>query len=88
MSTKDELSKNLEFYIANQQKIVSEHNGRILIIYRQEVAGAYPNYGEAYTEAMEKYLPGTFSLIKCSPGPESYTVRFSNLAHFAKVVSV
>ena len=38
----------------------------------------------AYADAFGKYTPGEFSLIPCLPGPEAYTVGFSNLAPYAK----
>ena len=83
-TTQDELQKNLDYFISNQSNLNEKHSGKILLIYRQQVVGAFKDYASAYTAAFGKYTPGEFSLISCLPGPEAYTVGFGNLAHFAK----
>lgn len=70
----DPLRKNLEWYIANQQSLSAEHNGKVLLIVDQKLIGAYNTMGEAYTRAMKDYQPGTFTLQPCSPDPDSYTL--------------
>ena len=86
VTTYDELQKNLDYFISNQAELNAQHNGKILLIYHQQVIKAFEDYAEAYAAAFGKYAPGEFSLISCLPGPEAYTVGFSNLAHFAKPV--
>jgi hypothetical protein len=88
VATKDELQKNLDFFISNQAHLHAQHGGKILLIYRQQVVNAFGDYSSAYAAAFGKYGPGEFSLIPCQPGPEAYTVGFSNLAHFAKPADV
>ena len=83
-TTQDELQKNLDFFISNQANLNAQHGGKILLIYRQQVIDGFKDYAEAYVAAFGNYPPGEFSLISCLPGPEAYTVGFSNLAHFAK----
>ena len=80
----DELQKNLDFFISNQASLNAQHNGKILLVYHQQVIGAFKDYASAYVAAFGEYPPGEFSLISCLPGPEAYTVGFSNLAYFAK----
>jgi hypothetical protein len=88
-SAKDnELQRNLDFFINNQAILSTQYKGKILLIYHQQVTGSFENYEKAYTEALSKYIPGEFSLIPCRPGPDAYTVGFSNLAHFAKPADV
>jgi hypothetical protein len=70
----DSLKKNLEWYIANQQQLAGEYNGKILLIVDQELVKAYSDMAEAYTEASKSFTPGTFTLQPCSPDADSYTL--------------
>jgi hypothetical protein len=86
LKQKDALQENLDFFISNQAELGAKYNGKILLIYRQQVINAFNDYGAAYAAAFGKYPPGEFSLIPCHPGPEAYTVDFNSLAYFAKPV--
>ena len=68
----DSLKKNLEWYIANQQELSKEYNGKILLIVDQHLVNAFDSMASAYEEATKAYSPGTFTLQPCSPNPESY----------------
>ena len=85
-TTQDELQKNLDFFISNQERLNDEHADKILLIYRQQVINAFNDYASAYAAAFGKYTPGEFSLIPCRSGPEAYTVGFGSLAHLVKPV--
>jgi hypothetical protein len=68
------LKANLDWYIANQQDLAAQYNGKILLIVNQMLIGAFDSMQEAYGSAMKSYAPGTFTLQPCSPGADSYTL--------------
>jgi hypothetical protein len=76
--------KELEFFIANQKKLVKKHRGKILVIRGQVVAGVYEDVLEAFLEAQKKYKIGTFMIQPCLPGPSAYTVTVSSNAIFSR----
>ncbi len=69
--------KELDFFIANQDDLVSRYFGQILVIKGQEVVGAYRSPLEAYLEASKRFAPGSFAIQPCRPGPDAYTVTVS-----------
>ena len=70
--------KELAYFIANQEHLVSEHNGKFLVIKGEEVIGVYPTALEAYLETQKEHELGTFMIQPCTPGPEAYTVTISS----------
>lgn len=80
-SVPDPLKRNLEWYIENQQALSSQYNGKTLLIVDQKLIGAFDSMGEAYTQALKSYEPGTFTLQPCSPDLDSYTLTLYNPAY-------
>ena len=72
--------KELKFFIANQTELVTKYRGTVLVIRGERVEGAYPSAIAAYTEARQRFEPGTFMIQPCEPGPEAYTVTISSAA--------
>jgi len=68
------LSENLDYYLANQQELFKKYPDRVLLIKDQKVLASYYNYSEAYSAAIKDFELGTFSLQKCTKGPEGHTV--------------
>lgn len=77
------LEKELEFFIANQQKFVSEYRGKFIVIKERAIIGVYDNPLEAYLDTQTKHQLGTFLIQHCEPGPEAYTVTISSREIFA-----
>lgn len=69
--------KELEFFIANQDRLVQEYQGKILVLRGDSVAGVYGSPLAAYLDAVKKYEPGTFMIQPCVEGPDAYTVTIS-----------
>ncbi len=69
--------KELAFFIANQEDLVSRHRGKVLVIREDTVEGAYPSVIEAYAAAEQQFPLGTFMLQPCEPGPDAYTVTIN-----------
>ena len=71
--------KELEFFVANQDRLVEQHLGKVLVIRGAEVVGAFDSSIEAYQAGMSRYAPGTFMIQPCEPGPGAYTVTIASL---------
>lgn len=67
----------LEYFIANQEKLVKEFGDKVLIIKGQQVVGIYETVLAAYVEAQKTYELGTFMIQHCAPGPDAYTVTIN-----------
>ena len=72
------LKDELDYFIANQDRLVTQYRGQILAIKDQKVLGAFASYLDAYREMIKNHQPGTFALQRCEPGPEAYTVTISS----------
>lgn len=70
----------LEFFIKNQDDLVKQYNGAVLVIRGKEIAGAYGSPMEAYLAAKERFKPGTYMLQPCEPGVGAYTVMIGSAA--------
>jgi len=70
------LKKELDYFIAHQNELVKQYNGRVLVIKDEHVIGDYENEADAYFEASKSCKPGTFLIQKCEPGKEAYTQTF------------
>ena len=66
----------LELYIQNQDALVAKYNGKILALHGGEVQGVYDSAVDALEDMKQKFAPGSFQIIKCTPGNREYTRRF------------
>jgi hypothetical protein len=64
----------LAFFIAHQTDLVERHEGKVLVIRGDEIAGVYDCALDAYLDAQKRFPPGTFMVQHCARGPEAYTV--------------
>ena len=69
--------KELEYFIANQEKLVAEHGNKTLVIKDCQVVDVCDSPLTAYLKAQEKYEVGTFMIQPCIPGPSAYTVSIA-----------
>ena len=70
------LFREFDFYLANQDAMVEQYNGRVIVIKDCAVLGAYDSAIEAVLETQKQHELGTFLVQRVSPGTEAYTVRF------------
>lgn len=75
--------KELDFFIDNQDSLVNQYQGKVLVLKDQQVVGVYQTPLEAYLEAQKSYEIGTFMIQPCEPGPQAYTVTISTHGIFA-----
>lgn len=77
------LQQEFQYYLDNQENLVKEFNGKVLVIIGEEIVGVYNTETEAYFESIKKYEPGTFLVQQCTPGNDSYTQTFHSRVVFA-----
>jgi len=68
----------LNYFIANQDRLVAEYPNKVLVLKDEQVVAAYDTIMEAYLEAQKTYPLGTFMLQPCKPGPEAYTITINS----------
>lgn len=71
-----DLKKLFQYYLDHQEELVSEYNGKFIVIKDEGVVGAYDSELDAYQDSVKKFELGTFLIQQCSPGEESYTQTF------------
>ncbi len=69
--------RELSYFVQNQDRLVSEYGGKVLVLRGEEVVGAYDTALEAYLEAGKRFEPGSFMLQPCAPGPAAYTMTLA-----------
>jgi len=74
------LEKEFEFYLRNQEKLVEEYEGKILVIKDCSVIGVYDSEQEALAETTKHHELGTFLIQKCELGKDSVTQTFHSRA--------
>ena len=67
--------KALDFFIEHQEEFVEKYNGKELLLHGAELVGAFNSISEAYREGISRFGAGNFSLQKCIPGEDAYTVN-------------
>ncbi|CAK7066431.1 MAG: hypothetical protein DELT_01655 [Desulfovibrio sp.] len=70
------MKTQLDLYRHNQERIVQDFNGKIIAVKDGEVVGEFPSKTDALEFMAARYEPGTFLVIRCTPGDEEYTRRF------------
>ena len=70
------LDKDFFWYLAHQDELVEQYNGKHLVIKDRKVVGFYNSISEAYVEGKKKYQLGTFLIQLCTPGEEAYSRTF------------
>jgi hypothetical protein len=77
------LKDEFQYYLDNQEHLVSKYNGKFLVIKDKEVVGSYDSNVDAFNDSKDKYPPGSFLIQKCSPGNSDYTQTFHSRVSFA-----
>lgn len=68
------LEKEFKYYLDNQEKFVKKYNGKVIVIVGERVVGEYSSKQAAYFYSIKKYKAGTFLIIECTPGRDSYSI--------------
>jgi len=78
-----ELEKNFRYYLEQQDELVKQYAGKVLVIKDCEVVSVHDSEAEALIAARQRFQPGTFIVQKCSPGPDDYIQHFHSRVSFA-----
>lgn len=70
------LEKEFQYYLDNQDELVTKYNGRFIVIKDQKVIADFDDLAKAVEETSKTYDIGTFLVQKCSPGQEDYSATF------------
>lgn len=81
------MPSELELYKRNQKALVAKYAGKILALRHGEVQGVYDSKVDALAAMKERFAPGDFMIIKCTPGDEEYTRRFRSRVLYGSVVT-
>ena len=84
----EQLIRQFNFYIANQENLVPQYNGRTLLIHDECVVGNFDNKSDAYEFGMERFEPGSFLIINCSPGDKDYSVNYRTVNRFSRLAAI
>jgi hypothetical protein len=82
VTMKKPLKKEFEYYLANQDDLVSKYKDKYVVIKDSQVLGAYDSEIEAIQQTSKEHELGTFLVQKCEPGEESYTQTFHSRVAF------
>ena len=77
------LTKEFEYYLANQDEIVKRYDGMYVVIKNCEVIGAYADQLDAINEAQKEHKAGTFLVQLVSPGETAYSQNFHSRVAFS-----
>ena len=64
------LSRQLDYFRSIQDKLASEHYGKLVLIHDGAVDGFFDTEIDAYTAAKKKYEPGSFLIRGCIAASE------------------
>lgn len=76
------LEREFEYYLKNQERLVKEHNGKVLVIKNCAVIGVYDSDQEAIEKTTKQHELGTFLVQLCEPGADSVTQTFNSRVAF------
>ena len=72
----DLLAKEFKFYLDNQEFLVNQYDGRVIVIKGGQVLGDYDSDAAALSETRKSHQLGTFLIQLVSTGQEAYTQTF------------
>lgn len=71
-----DLRKDFEFFLSHHDELVKKYNGKVVVIFDQQVDGVFNDELEALEGAKKKHALGTFLVQRVEPGSDSYTQTF------------
>ena len=78
-----DLRDEFQYYLDNQDRLVEEYGGKVVVIKDHKVIGTYDSELEAVEEASKHHELGTFLVQKCEPGSDSYLFTYHSRVAFA-----
>ena len=62
-----QLEREFSYYQANEEALLKQYAGRVIVIVGEEVVSDYQNEVEALAGVRGKYKPGTYMIQRCVP---------------------
>ena len=78
-----QLEREFNYYREHQEELVRLYEGKFVVIYDNQVLGAFSTELDAIKEISPKYPLGSFLIQKCEAGNASYTQTFHSRVSFA-----
>jgi len=72
------VESQFQYFLENQDQLVKEYEGRILVIHDGSVAGDFDSNLNAYLFGKDRFGSGRFLLQKCMAGPAAYTAKVTS----------
>ena len=72
----DLLAKEFQFYLDNQEQLVKQYDGRVIVIKEGQVLGDYDSDATAISVTRKSHEMGMFLVQRVSAGNEAYTQTF------------
>jgi len=72
-------TKELDYFIKHQEKLVKQFDGKVLAIKGESVIGVFDDVPHAYTTMKESNELGKAMIQPCSPGKDAYTVSVASV---------
>ena len=79
---KRKLEKNFRYFLDNLEELVKKYNNKYIVLKDEEVVADFDTEKEAYYFANKKYEPGSYLILPCHPGRDSYTQTFHSRVVF------
>ena len=70
------LQKEFDYYLQHQDELVSQYNGKFIVIENCQLIGSYNSEIEAITETTKQHELGTFLVQKCEIGTDSCSYMY------------
>ena len=77
-----DLQKEFNYYLENQDELVSKYDGKFIVIKDCQVIGSYDSEMEAITETAKEHELGTFLVQKCEAGIDSCSYTYHSRVIF------
>lgn len=78
-----QLEREFNYYRAHQEELVRLYKGKFVVIFDNQVLGAFDTEMDAIREISPKYPLGTFLVQKCEQDNDSLTQMFHSRVLFA-----
>ena len=73
---RESLREAFEWYLAKQEDMVKQYDGKVIAIKDGKVLGVYDTELAAVTETRKSHEQGTFIVQRVSEGEEAYSATF------------
>ncbi len=77
------LAKEFQFFLENQESLIKEYNGKVVVIKDNKILGAYDSEIEAINKTKLQHTLGTFLVQRVAHGDSGYTQTFHSRVSFS-----